>query len=162
MGKLAVFPRVNKARARRWATSSPSAPVSNVTRLLGKLAAAALLVALIAAAGCGGPKAPTLVSVTGKVQMNGQPLTAGSVIFYPEAANEYKDDKPSSLLQLDGSFTMKTYPFGDGVPLGKYKVTLAPELAKRVGKPQYADPKQTPWQIDVPAAGLTDQLFDVK
>lgn len=71
MGKLAVFPRVSEARARRRATSSPSATVSNVTRLLDK-------------------------------------------------------------------------------------------LAKRVGKPQYADPKQTPWQIDVPAAGLTDQLFDVK
>lgn len=121
-----------------------------------------MLIVAAMVSGCGGPAAPTLVSVTGKVRMNGQPLTAGAIVFHPDANNGYKDDKPSSLLQLDGSFTMKTYPFGDGVPLGKYKVTLAPELAKRIGKPQYADPKQTPWEIDVPEAGLSDQLFDAK
>lgn len=129
---------------------------------MGKYATCAMLIVAMLITGCGGPKAPTLVPVTGKVQMNGQPLTAGSIIFHPDSTNGYQDDKPSSLLQLDGTFTMKTFPFGEGVPLGKYKVILAPELAKRIGKPQYADPKQSPWQVEVPEAGLSDQLFDVK
>src|SRR5579885_3794759 len=92
-------------------------------------AASAVLLALAAASGCG--DRPKLVTVTGKVVHKGEPLTAGSIIFHPDAGNSYQKDKPSSLLQLDGSFTMKTFPFGDGVPPGKYKVTLAPELANR-------------------------------
>jgi hypothetical protein len=120
-----------------------------------------LVLVLFAACGCGGDK-PKLVSVTGKVLHNGQPLTAGSIIFYPDAGNSYQKDKPSSLLQVDGSFTMKTYPFGDGVPLGTYKVTLAPELAARIGRPDYAKPERTPLSIVVPESGLADQVFEVK
>ncbi len=75
-------------------------------------------------AGCGGEKAPPLVGVTGKVLHNQEPVTAGSIIFYPAEGNAYTKDNPSSLLQLDGSFTMKTFPFGEGVSPGKYKVAL--------------------------------------
>lgn len=117
--------------------------------------------ALLSTLGCG-PKAPPLVAVTGKVTMAGQPLTAGSIILHPNDANSFKDDNPSSLLQLDGSFTIRTFPFGDGVPPGKYKVTLAPELAARIRRPQYADPQKTPWEIEVPATGLVNQAFEVK
>ena len=111
--------------------------------------------------GCGTEK-PKLVAVTGKVTFKNQPLTAGSVFFHPDAGNSYTKDVPSSLLQLDGSFTMKTFPFGDGIAPGKYKATLAPELANRIGKPIYADPAKTPWTVDVPDAGLTDKLLEVK
>jgi hypothetical protein len=120
-----------------------------------------LVLVLVAICGCGGDK-PKLVSVTGKVIHKGQPLTAGSIIFYPDAGNSYQKDKPSSLLQLDGSFTMKTYPFGDGVPLGTYKVTLAPELAARIGRPDYAKPDKTPLSVVVSESGLADQVFEVK
>ena len=120
-----------------------------------------LLAVLIGAVGCGDEK-PKLVSVSGKVTFKNQPLTAGSVFFHPDAANGYTKDVPSSLLQLDGAFTMKTFPFGEGIAPGKYKVTLAPELANRIGKPSYADPAKTPWTVDVPDAGLPDKLFEVK
>jgi hypothetical protein len=102
------------------------------------------------------------VPVTGTVTHNGKPLTAGSIIFHPGAGNSYQKDRPSSLLQLDGSFTMKTFPFGDGVPPGAYKVTLAPELANRIGRPNYAQADKTPWSVTVPDAGLSDQVFEVK
>jgi hypothetical protein len=102
------------------------------------------------------------VTVTGKVSHNGKPLTAGSIIFHPDAGNAYQKDKPSSLLQVDGSFTMKTFPFGEGVAPGTYKVTLAPELAGRIGRPDYGRPDKTPWSVTVPDAGLTDQKFEVK
>jgi hypothetical protein len=111
--------------------------------------------------GCGG-EWPPLATATGKVTFKNEPLTAGSVTFHPDAGNEYLKDKPSSLLQADGSFAMQTFPFGPGVPPGKYKVTLTPELAKRIKRPTYADPAKTPWAVDVPDGGLTDQVFEVK
>ena len=118
--------------------------------------------ALLTLAGCTGEERPTLVPVTGYVTVDGDPVTAGSIIFHPGEGNAYMKDKPSSLLQLDGSFTMKTFPFGEGVSPGPYKVTLAPELANRVGQPEYADPKTTPWSIDVPETGVSEHDFVVK
>src|SRR5262245_16238197 len=115
-----------------------------------------VLLALLTACGCSGEK-PKLVPVTGKVTFTKKALTAGSIIFHPDAGNSYQKDRPSSLLQVDGSFTMKTFPFGEGVPPGTYKVTLAPELANRIGRPDYANPDKTPWSVTVPDAGLTDQ-----
>jgi hypothetical protein len=119
------------------------------------------LLVLLAVSGCGGDK-PRLVSVTGKVTHQGKALLGGSIIFHPDAGNSYQKDKPSSLLQEDGSFTMKTFPFGDGVPPGAYKVTLAPELAKRISRPGYALPEKTPLSIQVPESGVKDHVFEVK
>lgn len=124
------------------------------TMLLGLFLVGALV------AGCGNK--PTLVSVTGKLMHKGQPLTAGSLYFHPAEGNSYKGEKPSCLLALDGSFTMRTYPYGNGVPPGAYKVTLASELANRIRRPDYADPKKTPLSVTVPDSGLTDQVFEVK
>jgi len=56
---------------------------------------------------------------------------------------------------------MKTFPFGEGVSPGSYKATLAPELATRIGKPEYANPEQTPWSINVPVDGLAGHQFRV-
>lgn len=100
--------------------------------------------------------------VTGKVTMNGKPLTAGSINFHPDAANNFQADTPSSLLQLDGSFEMKTFPNGAGVPPGKYKVTLGPELATRISQPKYAKPESTPWEILISDPGISDHEFQVK
>jgi hypothetical protein len=117
---------------------------------------------LLALAGCADADRPTLVPATGRVSMDGQPLTAGAIIFHPGEGNPYMKDKPSSLLQLDGSFTMKTFPFGDGVSPGAYKVTLTPELATRIGEPAYSSPEQTPWSVHVPATGLSGHQFVVE
>jgi len=112
--------------------------------------------------GCSASDKPKLVMVTGTVMMDGKGLTAGSINFHPAATNSFVKDKPSSLLQLDGSFSVKTFPFGDGVPPGSYKVTLAPELATRISRPQYGKPETTPWSIDVPDSGIARQEFVVK
>lgn len=111
--------------------------------------------------GCGGEK-PKLVTASGKVTHKGQPLTAGNIVFHPDSGNSYTKDAPSSQLQLDGAFSMKTFPFGDGLPPGKYKATLSPDLANRIRKPQYADRDKTPWVIDVPDSGFTDKVLEVK
>ena len=113
--------------------------------------------------GCSrGPEPPLLVPVTGKVQANGEPVTAGAIYFHPDEANSFQGDKPSSLLQVDGSFSVKTYPFGDGVPPGEYKVTLSPELASRLKKAKYGKPDQTPWTIEVTYQGVNDHVFEIK
>lgn len=103
-----------------------------------------------------------MVPVTGMVQARGVAVTAGAIYFHPDEANSYQKDKPSSLLQLDGSFTVKTYPFGEGVPPGRYKVTLSPELASRLKKAQYGVVEKTPWTIEVTDQGVKDHLFEVK
>ena len=78
--------------------------------------------------GCNQDK-PKLVRVSGKITFKGQPLTAGSINFHPASTNTFTKDNPSSILQEDGSFNMKTFPYGDGVSPGDYKITLAPQLA---------------------------------
>lgn len=123
-----------------------------------------LLLGLLATSllpGCGGDK-PKLVPVTGKVTHKGQGVTAGSVILYPDAANSYQKDNPSSLLQVDGSFSFKTFPFGDGVPPGKYKAALAPELASRLKAPKYARAETSPWLVEVPDTGKKNLDLEVK
>jgi len=105
---------------------------------------------------------PRLVPVTGKVVMQDKPLTAGNIFLHPDGSNDYQKDRPSSQLQLDGSFTIKTFPFGEGVPPGKYKVTLSPDLAGRIQRPGYADPSRTPWLLKVTSSGLKDQVFEIK
>ncbi len=122
---------------------------------------AAVVAVLLLAAGCGDGR-PKLVPAAGKVTLNGQSVVGGSMTFHPESGALDKGDRPSCQLQADGSFTAQTYPYGDGVVPGAYKVTLDPALAARIKKPLYADPTKTPLRIDVPAAGVTGHLFEIK
>ena len=124
------------------------------------LSRALVLALLLALAGCS--NRPKLVSVTGKLVQDGKGLTGGNIWFHPAEGNPYKGEKPSCQLQLDGSFVMRTYPWGNGVPPGSYKVTLAPELASRINRPAYSDPARTPLTLDVPDSGVADKVFEVK
>jgi hypothetical protein len=105
---------------------------------------------------------PKTVAVTGKVMHNGKGLTAGSIWFHATSDNPWQGEKPSCQLDADGNFTMRTYPHGQGVPPGSYKVTLSPELATRIGRPEYGDASKTPLSIDVPDTGVADKVFEVK
>jgi hypothetical protein len=124
------------------------------------LSALFLTLALLFVAGCG--SRPKLVTVTGKVIHKDKGLTPGSIFFHPTEANEYKGKEPSCLLAADGTFVMRTYPYGNGVPPGDYKVTLSPELAGRIGQSNYGDAAKTPWSVTVPDSGLKDHTFEVK
>jgi hypothetical protein len=116
----------------------------------------------LAVAGCGGEAAPKLVPVTGKVVHKGQPLTAGNIFFHPAEGGTEPRDTPSSQLQLDGTFKLVSVPWGDGAKPGKYRVVLSAALAGGIKKPEYADPKKTPWTVEVTDAGLKDHVFEVK
>jgi hypothetical protein len=99
---------------------------------------------------------PNLVPVKGRVvYADGRPVSAASVVFTPDASQGNNGMLATGLLALDGTFTLRTYPHGDGAMVGAYKVTIslgrAPrELAK------YALLKDTPLRIEVPAEGLKD------
>ena len=120
-----------------------------------------LLSLLIVLVGCGSDK-PRMVVCTGKVTHKGNPVTAGSINFFPDAGNSFQKDNPSSILQMDGSFAAKTFPWGEGIPPGTYRVTLAPQLASRLNAQAYASPEKTPWKIEIPEGGVVDKIFEVK
>lgn len=120
----------------------------------------ALLFTALTVLGCG-ESGPKLVPLNGKVVLRSEPVSAGSVYLHPDAANEFQSDTPGSLLELDGSFNIKTFPFGDGVPVGRYKVTLSPDLAVRLKVPEYSNPITTPWQVEVGPEGNTSLLLEV-
>lgn len=121
---------------------------------------AILLGALLGLVGCGG--GPKLVRVTGKAAFKGQPLTAGAVYLHPAQGNDWKGDNPSSVLQIDGSFDLRTPPHGAGAPPGAWKLTFSPALANRIGRPKLGDPQQTTLTLDVPETGLKDHSLEVK
>ena len=125
-----------------------------------RLATAALFALAFALTGCGAK--PKLVAVTGKVVHKGNPVTGGSVWFHPAGGDDGKPEKMSGQLQTDGTFTARTFPHGDGIPPGQYKVTLSPDLAARAGVPHYGDAAKTPWSVDVPDAGLAGHTFEIK
>lgn len=136
------------------------AEIGLARRAAAVVSALVLLFSIAGLAGCG-QSGPEMVKVTGRVLLDGTGVTAGSVFFHPAADNAFQDDVPSGQLQLDGTFTVKTFPFGEGVPRGKYKVTLSPELANQLKQPDYASKQLTPWEVDVadsPIAGLELEL----
>jgi hypothetical protein len=106
---------------------------------------------------------PRLVRVQGKVIFKEAPLTGGSIWFQPDSTKgNTAGEKASCQLALDGSFEMRTYPYGGGVRPGAYKVTLAPELANRIGAPKHAQPHTTPIEIVVPDEGMSDLVITIK
>lgn len=121
-----------------------------------------LLVSLVlASAGCGG--GPKLVPVRGRVlYADGRPVTAASVCFTPDATKGNNGQLATGLLELDGTFTLRTYPHGDGAMIGPYKATISlgrgtpPKLAK------YTRADATPFQIDVPPEGLADLVLTLR
>ena len=123
--------------------------------------AGVLLAGCVTLCGCSRDM-PRLVPFKGVVVFEGEGVTAGSIYMHPGSTAEYAKDNPSSILQLDGGFNVKTYPFGEGVAPGDYTVTLAPELAQRLKQPDYGAVETSPWKITVPAAGKTDVVLEIR
>jgi len=129
-------------------------------RTLRKVVSGLLLSVIALLVGC--QRGPTLVPVQGKVVYQGRPVSAGSIYFQPDSAGGDAPQMASSLLQEDGSFTLRTYPHGNGAMVGSYRVTVSlgfgatPQLAK------YTRVKDTPLKIDVPPEGRTDLVFTLE
>jgi hypothetical protein len=80
------------------------------------IAVAPLMIALVA--GCSDGR-PTRVPVSGRVLIDGKPLEAGFIRFYPASHRA-----ASSMIRSDGSFTLSTYELGDGCVVGQHPVAV--------------------------------------
>lgn len=102
-------------------TSMPSVMVRG-----GVLSALFGLCAFVAGCGDSGPK---LYPVTGKVTVNGNPLSSGTVVFNPDKA---KGNTFGGIcvgeLSSDGAYTLQTNG-KPGAPAGPYKVTITATAA---------------------------------
>jgi hypothetical protein len=115
------------------------------------------------AASCGGG-GPTLYPVSGKVYFNDQPAEGATVVLHPADAGAAK---PSGTAGADGSFTLRTYPHGEGAPAGDYSVivTWYPPNSREQENPKnrlparYADPAQSGLKATVKAGPTTLEPF---
>ena len=87
-----------------------------------RLCLAAVAAFLLAGAGCGGGVA-RLYKVSGKVTLDGQPVSEATVQFEP--IDPAGGQKPASgRTGRDGTFSLTTNTSGDGAMAGKYKVAI--------------------------------------
>lgn len=69
-------------------------------------------------AGCFGGE--TITKAGGIVKFKGEPLTTGTIEFYPVGGGR----SSNSVIQSDGTFTLSYRKPGDGLPPGEYKVAV--------------------------------------
>jgi hypothetical protein len=65
---------------------------------------------------------PKRVAVSGKVLIDGKPLTMGNVAFYSTTTKGRPSNGP---IQPDGSFSLFTFEVNDGIPPGEYAVSVS-------------------------------------
>lgn len=83
-----------------------------------------LVLPLITQLGCGGPKFPSAVPVTGKVTLKGKPLSGGTIHFAPV---DGKKTLPGfGVIQSDGTYTATTKVAKDGLTPGDFIVFFDP------------------------------------
>lgn len=101
--------------------------------------------ALIGSMGCGPRGLPNMVPIRGRVTLDGQPLTTGSVIYAPKIPG---GRQAKGELGGDGTFTLTTLRPGDGAQAGEYLVSVISF------KPYPGDPTRE--QIEA-AGGMLDR-----
>ena len=117
--------------------------MNKLARILALLCVATLVVA----GGCGGR-----CKVSGKVTYkDGSPLTYGVVVF----ANETTQCKGE--VNEDGTYEMRTFKPGDGVPPGTYKIYLS-NTTKFVESGKTVKTKMGDQEIEMPVMGKNISL----
>ncbi len=72
----------------------------------------------VAISGCG-QRYPQTHPVSGTITYQGQPVTAGTIVFYPEQGRS-----ATSSIEADGSYRLTTFRPGDGALPGRHTVTI--------------------------------------
>jgi hypothetical protein len=120
-------------------------------------------------AGCGGSNGPfQYVPVSGKVTYeDGTAIPVSGMKIYFHSLEPPKGDmrvRPGiGSVGSDGTFKdVTSYKYGDGLVLGKYKVSLVSEedgkLTRKIPA-DYAKPEKTPLQVDITQSG---QVLEIK
>jgi hypothetical protein len=108
-------------------------------------------------------------SVEGKVTLDGRPLQQVHLIFYPLEADPANPVRFIGLTDANGRFVMRSDEGkSDGMPAGKYRVTLMTAVAgidadETTPLPAERVPaKYRNQEFDVPAGGTTEANFELK
>ena len=91
--------------------------------LSASLAAMALLLQSCREEFPNGPRVPT-TPVVGQVRVDGQPANYLAVTCEPQFEKAGTVPDSSAFTDKDGKFSLSTFEHGDGLPLGKYKLTF--------------------------------------
>jgi hypothetical protein len=111
---------------------------------------------MLSGAGCA--EGPELQPVSGKVYIDGQPLTVGNVKFVPEGARA-----SWGVLDKNGSFTLSCIERGDGAAPGKHRVQVsALEVVSGNRTKWYAPRKYADFRTSELLVDVGDDLEDVK
>ena len=109
-----------------------------------------------------------LVPVEGTVTLDGQPFPEVHVMFYPEAAGPSDHTLYFGLTDQDGRFALRSSSDGgEGVPPGKYNVTLTTAVARQDADettpvpPERVPPKHRKTEFLVPEGGIKDAKFEL-
>jgi hypothetical protein len=106
------------------------APASRLCHWLGGCA-----VIVLAVAGCGKPAGVSFAPVTGRVVVNGQPLAAGTIHFFPDESKGTSGPMSTGALQSDGSFTLRGPGLNVGAMVGNHRVYLTLPLQDQTPTP---------------------------
>jgi hypothetical protein len=96
------------------------------------------LIGLFFVGGC--DSRPSRVPVSGKVLIDGEPLTYGAVVFSPEGGRQ-----SSGIIDNAGHFTLTCFEPGDGALVGKHRIqvlacdSVNPTTTKWYAPKKYAD-----------------------
>jgi hypothetical protein len=123
-------------------------------------------------AGCGGE---TTIQVKGKVLVDGQPLTVGTVIFTPDAAKGNTSlHEPRGQLDANGVYTLQQTKDSSAVAPGWYKISISAQRLKDPKDPysyvsviptKFANPQTSGLALEVvanPAPGAYDIAVPAK
>jgi hypothetical protein len=132
--------------------------MNGTSRRTGWYVAALLIGGAAFAAGCsrGGEN---LAPVSGKLTVDGKPLTTGSVSFRPDASQgNGSQHQPNGAIDAEGKFELYVPPDRKGAPLGWYRVVVTAYDDPQPGKPlksfidmKYSDEKTTTLKVEVVA-----------
>ena len=116
-------------------------------------------------------RGPARVLVSGKVLLDGKPLTFGSVMFQPPGGQPLAD------IQADGSFVMDTPGAGPGSVVGPNQIRVTcysnqdpsvvvdpnrePGAGKSLIPEKYNDFNTSGLTIDIPSTGRSDVVFEL-
>jgi hypothetical protein len=93
---------------------------NSITRLAKRRRCAAVWAIMLCACatGCGDGR-PERAAVSGKVSIDGMPLTKGAISFIP-----VKGRQASGAIDSEGRYVLSCFEKGDGAILGEYQVTV--------------------------------------
>ena len=101
--------------------------------------------------------------VSGKVSLQGQPVTGGSVTFVPIAQSGTTAGRPAiGPIQPDGTFTLSTYAQGDGAIIGRHRVMFSAPTGKQEEAGKHAEGQASAPAPADPFAGVTPKESQVE